>query len=316
MSKKSWHRMVVFARIVVTLGAAYLVYIGIDWSSLANLYERADFSHMALAALILAVQFAVMVRRWQTIVEMLGGADVGAPQLAIALGRSMLIGQPMPSTVGGDIARALILSAQTGAGLATRSVICDRVVALGVLTALVLAILPFFGLLVDSGAALVTLATVSLGGIATLYLVFTHADWLTKFAFVGKYPALVLKDCRQMFGRDRASGVILLLSLATHLLGVGLIYELAHTLSSSISLLQCLVIVPPMLLISALPISLGGWGLREGALAAGFALVGASSETGVATSILFGLSGPLIGILAEVISPLLRGRDVPPKDAT
>ena len=55
-------------------------------------------------------------------------------------------------------------------------------------------------------------------------------------------------------------------------------------------------------------LSLGGWGVREGALAAGFTLVGASTEAGVATSILFGLSGPLAGIIVELMAPLERRR--------
>jgi hypothetical protein len=39
-----------------------------------------------------------------------------------------------------------------------------------------------------------------------------------------------------------------------------------------ISLMDSLLIVPPAPLISAIPISLGGWGVGEGALAAGFVL--------------------------------------------
>ena len=73
-------------------------------------------------------------------------------------------------------------------------------------------------------------------------------------------------------------------------------------------------IVPPALLISAASVSLGGWGVREGALAAGFALIGASSEAGVAASVLFGLSGFLIGLIAELAMVLIRTRNVTRKD--
>jgi hypothetical protein len=55
--------------------------------------------------------------------------------------------------------------------------------------------------------------------------------------------------------------------------------------------------------------------VREGALAAGFVLVGATSEAGVATSVLFGLTGPLIGLVTELATPLVRVRETPPKDA-
>ena len=68
-------------------------------------------------------------------------------------------------------------------------------------------------------------------------------------------------------------------------------------------------------MISSVPISLAGWGVREGALATGFVLVGASSEAGVATSILFGLTGPLIGLMTELATPFVRLHEIRPKDA-
>jgi hypothetical protein len=69
------------------------------------------------------------------------------------------------------------------------------------------------------------------------------------------------------------------------------------------------------LLISAIPISFGGWGVREGALAAGFALVQAGSEAGVATSLLFGLTSLLTGIVANFGSSLARRSEVQNSDA-
>jgi uncharacterized membrane protein YbhN (UPF0104 family) len=125
----------------------------------------------------------------------------------------------------------------------------------------------------------------------------------------------VAADARQAFISGTRGYLLLFLALATHLFGVLLIYELAQALATPISLFDCLLIVPATLLISSVPISLGGWGVREGALAAGFLMVGASSEAGVATSVLFGLTGPLIGLITECASALLRMREMPSKDA-
>src|SRR5262249_56140773 len=116
-------------------------------------------------------------------------------------------------------------------------------------------------------------------------------------------------DGRQAIIGGTPGCLMLLLGLATHIFGVLLIYELVRALATPISLLDCLLIVPPTLLISSVPISLGGWGVREGALAAGFVLVGATSEAGVATSVLFGLTGPLIGLITELATPLVRVRE-------
>src|SRR5262249_28375522 len=307
-------RLGTIARLVVTLGAAWLVYERTDWVVLAGLLARAELSPLAVAGVVLAGQFAVVGWRWQMVIQALGGGSVAGAQLAIALGRSMLLGQPLPSTLGGDMVRVVVLSGQTGLAIAARSVICDRIVAVAVLIALVAVVLPVFALVAGAGTVFM-LAGVSLGGLAIFFVLLVHSDRLLGLSWIGSRPALVIADLRQMFGGGRFTHFILLLSLATHLLGVALIYELAHAVAAPISLVQCLVIVPPTLLISAIPISLGGWGVREGALAAGFALVGASIEAGVATSILFGLTGPLIGVIAELAMPMLGRRKVPPKDA-
>jgi hypothetical protein len=100
-----------------------------------------------------------------------------------------------------------------------------------------------------------------------------------------------------------------LLSLAAQVFSALQVCALAQALAIPIAAWQCLLIVPPALLIASFPVSLGGWGVREGALAAGFALAGVSSAGGVAASILFGLTGPLIGVIAELAKLLARTGD-------
>ena len=302
------------ARLAVTLAAAWFIFEHVDWTVLLALLAHADPVRLALAGLLLTVQFIVMVWRWQIVIELLGGPPVAVAPLAIALGRSMLIGQPLPSTVGGDVVRSVVLSRQVGLTIAARSVICDRLLALAVLVALVVVTLPLFAWFVDAGAAFIAVAAVSLGGIATFLIVLVEPRWFSAVPWVGKHAATLVGDLRCVFIGGWRGQLALLLALATHLFGIALIYELARAVATPISLVDCLLVVPPTLLISSVPISLGGWGVREGALAAGFVLVGATSAAGVATSVLFGLTGPLIGLVTELATPLVRMRDLPPRD--
>jgi glycosyltransferase 2 family protein len=305
----------VSAKLAVTLGAAWLIFRHVDWVVLLELLASADPIRLALAGLVLSAQFMIMVWRWQIVIELLGGPAVAVAPLTIALGRSMLIGQPLPSTVGADVVRMVVLSRQIGFTLAARSVVCDRLLALAMLVALVVVTLPLFAWLVESGEALVAIAAVSLAGLAAFIAVLAQPGWLFALPWLGENWRILVGDLRRAFTSGARGYIALLLALATHLFGVLLIYELAQALATRISLLDCLLIVPPTLLISSVPISLGGWGVREGALAAGFVLVGATSEAGVATSVLFGLTGPLIGLVTELATPLVRMREVPPKDA-
>ena len=315
MSRGTARALIGLARLAVTLGAAWLIFRHVDWAVLYGLLARADPIRLALAGLVLAVQFAIIVWRWQLIIEVLGGGAVAAGPLAVALGRSMLIGQPLPSTLGGDAVRMLELSRRTGIALAARSVICDRVTALAVLVALVVVTLPCFAWLVEAGPAFLVLAAVALGAAAAIGLVLAQPRLLGAVPWLGGHAVAVAADARQTLLGGTRGHLVFLLALVTQLFGVLLIYQLARALAAPVTLLDCLLIVPPTLVVSAIPISLGGWGVREGALAAGFVLIGSTSEAGVATSVLFGLTGPLIGVITELVAPLIRRCGLPPRDA-
>lgn len=70
---------------------------------------------------------------------------------------------------------------------------------------------------------------------------------------------------------------------------LGLFAVAGLALGAPLTPLALLTVVPLALLTMLLPVSVGGWGVREAAAAALWPLVGLSAETGVATSILYGL---------------------------
>src|SRR5262249_25713254 len=145
-------RIVTIGRVAVTLGAACLILRSIDWIVLAHMLATADLTRLALAAVAFVVQFALLVWRWRMIIEILGGErTVTFVELAIGLGRSMLIGQTLPSAVGGDLVRVVAVSNHTGVAIAARSVVSDRIVGVVVLLASTIATLPFFVHFVGSG---------------------------------------------------------------------------------------------------------------------------------------------------------------------
>ena len=301
-------------RVIVTVAAAWLVFRSIDWTGFINIVTRADIMLLGFASLVALVQFALLVFRWRAIIGMLSGISASNAQLALGLGRSMLFAQIMPSTVGGDVVRVVALAGHTGTASAARSVICDRILGLTVLAAMVAVTLPSFALLIGIGTAFTVVAGVSTVGLAIFLALLLAAHRLSRLPWVGSYAAVVGGDLRRMLISGPVSVLVLLMILVTHLLNVLIVYGLAHGLAAPISFVQCLVVVPPALLISAAPVSLGGWGVREGALAAAFALVGASTEAAVAVSVLLGLTGPLIGTFTELTFLLLRTHKATPKN--
>ena len=80
-----------------------------------------------------------------------------------------------------------------------------------------------------------------------------------------------------------------------------LIFEpaISKAIGADIALLSVLCAFPLVMLISALPFSFAGWGLREGAMVVVFASLGVPKETSLVISIVFGVSlflSSLVGV--------------------
>jgi glycosyltransferase 2 family protein len=86
----------------------------------------------------------------------------------------------------------------------------------------------------------------------------------------------------------------------------------ARATGTALPLAAILALVPLILLTMVLPLTIGGWGLREGAAAALFPLAGASAAAGLATSIAFGLM-LLVSVLPGLVAlwPVPRARADP-----
>ena len=69
-----------------------------------------------------------------------------------------------------------------------------------------------------------------------------------------------------------------------------IVYLLATSLGIEVNAIDCMVLVPPVMLIASVPISIAGWGLRETAMVAAFGFIGIAEGDAFVLSILFGLA--------------------------
>jgi uncharacterized membrane protein YbhN (UPF0104 family) len=86
---------------------------------------------------------------------------------------------------------------------------------------------------------------------------------------------------------------VLMLAIATQLLNVLVFWMLSHSLGLPTTLQQWFIVAPTVLLVSMLPISIGGWGVREGAMVVALHGFGISAEDALLPSVLFGLCAVL-----------------------
>ena len=201
--------------------------------------------------------------------------------------------QIFPSSVGGDVVRGIL----AGRGIddmggAFSSIALERIVGFVALLALIAVGQPLLiARLHDRSLSHVALAAILLG-LGALAAAFV----LAKFAgnrHSGRLQAAAHRfagDARRLLASPLLTGSALLVSFVMHGSNLVLTAAVANQLGADISLLDVLLVVPTIILIASLPISIGGWGVREAALAVGFSGLGQPASVAVATSLIIGLA--------------------------
>jgi uncharacterized membrane protein YbhN (UPF0104 family) len=98
----------------------------------------------------------------------------------------------------------------------------------------------------------------------------------------------IARVSRHMFQSRTGTVVPFGYSLVVNTVNAIIFFLLLHDLGAVVSLFDCLVLVPIIIQVSLLPISIGGWGVRESVAVIGFGYFGVSGEVALASSVIFG----------------------------
>lgn len=229
-------------------------------------------------AALSVVQFGVSAWRWRFTARRLGLPLSRRAALADYY-LAVFLNQCLPAGVLGDVTRAWRHGRTVGQpGVAAQAVILERVAGQMAFALLALASLPLAPALAaplgrHPMALLVVAAGVFLGLGLIGYYVRRRPDGAIPRALLARYAWLV--------------------QLATSLLVVGTyvaVYVLtAYGLGVDRPLGELIPLIPPVLLAMAVPVSIAGWGVREGAAAAVWTLAGLPPSEGVAVSLAYGV---------------------------
>jgi len=284
-----------------------LLYFSLRWvniSTLGDRLTRLQPAWMALALFFLTVQVAFLAARWQKIAVSCDAKLAYGPALQLSF-IATFFNQVLPSTVGGDGARIWFL-ARKGAGWAraTYSVLIDRIVGLLVLALIVLACLPWTMRLVHDPVARTVIVMIGLGAVAgSILFVFIGTrfrPWLDHWVLTRHLSAasgIVVTLCRSPLSMS----YIIACSIVIHLLTIVSAWCCIKAIAAPVSFAQVLILLPPVLLISTIPISIAGWGVRESSMIAAFAFAGLAESDGLTLSILFGAAVFVVGLAGGVV---------------
>jgi len=312
MPAKKW----IAAGLKITVSAALIWWLfgRIDVDTAMQHLTSAAPELIALSLLVLVVQITLGGLRWGAVLT-----AIQAPlDFATAI-RLFYIGtffnQTLPSSVGGDAVRMYMAHRE---GLRPRhaiaGVMLERLVTVIALVILVMAVQPWFLPKLDDAAQMLVASSIGILAIGTLIglVVLVMLDKLPSSVErwrIGRAVIGLGGDARRVFLSPKRAAICLAYGVATHLNIGCFIYLLAMSMSIDIDLFDCLVLTPPVLLVTTLPISIAGWGVRELAMVEAFGLVAVAPEAATAISIMVGFVVLAFSIPGGLVWLASRGGD-------
>lgn len=306
-------------RIGVSMALLWLVLRQVDPDAAAARLVQAKPGWLLFALLLLAVQVAILSWRWSFILRYLGFPIPVRRALALNLA-GFFIGQALPTSIGGDAWRIWRLRSDgCGVGLAAKSVVLDRIVALFALLVVTVAAMPWLLAEIETeGLRLALQIGTATGGL--LLVVGLVSDRLVGRRF-GRWSAMIARlawEMRALTVSSRGGLALVALSVAVHATVGVIIHAIARGFGMDIGLVDCIILMPPITLVAGLPFSLAGWGVREGAMIAMFGLIGVGAADALLLSVVFGLLLIMVSLPGALVLLFARSganvADRPPGD--
>lgn len=303
-------------KIAVSALLLFLVISYVDVDAMRPRVMAADPFWLSLSLIALICQFVISMLRWREV--------CAALQLEISYGNALSLGlvgqmfnQVLPTNFGGDGVRVLAMSRQGWVWTtAARTVLVDRAIGL---------------LFIIGGAALsllVALATgepqIPRGGLIFAFVTALLVSIVLLIAFAAPHSTRLqeryallrpiawgLNGLREVLCSKKWTPPILAKALLVHLLLIESFCFLAAAFGIGINR-DLFLLMTLIILASAFPLSFAGWGVREGAMVSGLALIGVSPTDAMLISVLHGVGQIIIGLFGVAWAPFwLFGRREP-----
>ena len=297
--------------VVAVLAVGYLAQL-LEWDQVREAMRRADPRWFASAYALQLPLVAAMVARWRVVLEALGHR-VAALRLFRWYLWFFLFSCILPGTLGGDVVRGGACSRHTGAVHAATSILTERVC--GMLSVLVLGGLGVAALSAEDRhifGAEVAWAVRAVGVAAALggaLLLGVRGAMVRRLG-----PRILPLTARWAWSRRLWTALTEVLSLPTPALMMALatsaaaqlldmiaMYALACALGLSVSLPVLIVLVPVTYVVTLLPISLGGLGIREGVTVYFLARAGVTPSDATLLALLVFSTKAGLGLLGGVL---------------
>jgi uncharacterized protein (TIRG00374 family) len=259
----------------------------IDWESVADRLAHGSWELFALGVLVVVVALAIGALRWHVFLRA-AGAEPSLFQTFRAYWMGMFANNFLPTGFGGDAVRVVAIGPTApSTSRAIASVLVDRITALGCL--ILLAWLTLVVAPSDVPESLVAvLAIATAAGVATtmVCVLIARSGARTGAGRVTRWVANVLAQLRIVGGSSSVLAVTTALGLLYQGAMIFATWIIARSIDLELSFGLLTVVTPVVIIVTLMPISIAGFGVREGGYVALLAEVGISASDATVLSLL------------------------------
>ena len=299
-------------RVLVSAGIIGYVLADVDLGDLARAMAHVRLAPVLVGLGLFLFSQALSAYKWSRI-----GRALGFEHSLVDYGRFYFIGMFFnlfgPSTLGGDLVRALYLGAGYRRRLAISSVVFDRASGLVVLVAL--GALGFLLFPRYRFPPSLILGAVAVGG--ALVVGWWAAPRLVRLLPAGRWTRELRRevevDLAPLWRDRRLLATAAIVSVVFHLTQVAGQYVLARAAGARLPFSYCLIFHPVISVMTALPVSVNGVGVREGGYLYFLTRIDIDDSIAVTLSLLAfgvtvvaGLLGGVVFLVSGATLPTLR----------
>jgi hypothetical protein len=271
---------------------------------IGDLTAHFEMSAWLYAIMFMLIQFVLLSFRWEMLLN-IGKRHLDLVETIQINLTSQLANLVFIASIGGMLAR-IALSVQHGASLfkSLIATVFDRMMTLSALIVLAALFMPGLSKYVDNQTFTVVSTYVSMFIITMfvfaplfLNLVVFRMPQMARLKGRMRYGARYLKI---LLNNPLLLAKIVIVSLVAQMGLFMAVYCLAVSTGANISFIDLMTVLPVISLVASLPISIGGWGVREGAFVYGLGLLGVPMETAFLISIQVGLISMATTVLTGI----------------
>lgn len=285
-------------KFAVSIALIWYLLGGIEVTAILAEIRKLSGTALIAAFALISTQAALGAMRWKVVIEAIGGQLrlIKAVEITFV---GLFFNQFLPASIGADIVR-MWQSSRAGLALPTAvsSVMLERFSNLLSIFAMSLLTIPVLASYANVGNALEVIVVVSAAGLLGLGVLLNldrlPTGWREFRVFRG--AARLAKDARALFFHRRFALEVFATAVMGQFALAAAVWILALGLNIEVRLVDCIVLMPPVVLISSLPISVAGWGVREMAMVGAFGMLSVPNESALALSVIVALVATTVSL--------------------